>query len=288
MKQYRIVLGIEVGRDFLRMAEVEHRDGSFFLSRVAEKTLQSIEADELVRTISVVINEDSIMSRVASVAIDTTLLARDTIEIDSDMASDEISRFLRAEIDFHNKFSGQSFIPAYEITKAQVEPYKEVFYAAMDKQLLVTLRDACTRCGLDLQFVDLDHSCSEYAVNRLERSLKNYVLVTVKPGHVEASFCRNGERVFYRHMLYSGEPFYSITKLSQNLESLAKGDADKIFVTGIAADDFLADLLQKNADKRYELLDPLNSMQLSAVASENKDLDSRPYHFSHVIGAALK
>jgi Tfp pilus assembly PilM family ATPase len=288
MKQYRIVLGIEVGRDFLRLAEVEHRDGVFFLSRVATKKLEAIEVDELVRTISRFMNEESIMSRVASIAIDTSLLARDTIEIDSDIAADEISKFLRGEIDFHNNFSGKSFIPAYEITKAPVDPYKEVFYAAMDKQLLVTLRDACTRCGLDLQFVDLDHSCSELAVNLLEQGLASYILISVKPGQVEASFCKNGERVFYRYATYTDEPFYLITKLSQNLEMLARADADKIFVTGVTTDDFLMGLLQKNVDKRYTLLDPLRSMQLSAVASESKELDATPHHYSHVIGAALK
>ncbi len=288
MKQYRIVLGIELGRDFLRLAEVEHRDGEFFLSRVAEGKLETMQVDDLVRVLSLLINEESIMSRIASVAIDTSLMARDTIEIDSDLAPDEISRFLRGEIDFHNKFSGQAFIPAYEITKAPVDPYKEVFYAAMDKQFLVTLRDACTRCGLDLQFVDLDHSCSELSVNRLEHGLKNYILVTVKPGQVEASFCKNGERIFYRYANYSGEPFYFITKMSQDLETRAKVDADKIFVTGISADNFLIDLLQKTSDKRYELMDPLKELQLSAVASDNKELETHPNHYSHVIGAALK
>ncbi len=288
MKQFRIVLGIEVGKDFLRMAEVEHRDDGFFLSNVAERKLDALQLDDLVRTISHLVNEESIRSRIASVAIDSTMLARDTIETDSDLAPDEVSKFLRSEIDFHNKFTGQTFIPAYEITKAQVDPYKEVFYAAMDKQLLVTLRDACTRCGLELQFVDLDHSCSELAVNKLERGVKNYMLATVKPDHIEASFCKDGERVFYRYALYTGEPFSFITKLSQNLETLAKADADRVFITGVAADDILVGLLQKSIDDRYELLNPLKTLQLSAVASGNKDLETRPHHYSHVVGAALK
>lgn len=288
MKQYKIILGIEVSDGLLRAAEVEHRDDSYFLSRVAEKKIDAIEVDQLVSALSVIMNEESIMSRVASIAIDSNMMARDTIEIDSGLGPDEISSLLRAEIDFHNNFSNKSYIPAYEITKTQVDPYKEVFYAAMERQLLVTLRDSCTRCGLDLQFLDLDHSCSELAINKLEGDLKSYILLTVKEGQVEASHCRNGERTMYKYINYSGEPFYFITKLAQELESKAKQDVDRIFVTGTAADNFLMDLLQKNVDERYELLDPAKGLQLSSIASENKELETRPHHFSHVIGAALK
>lgn len=288
MKQFRIVLGIEVGKDFLRIAEVEHREGSYFLSRIAEKKFKSLETDDLVVALSQIINDESIMSRVASIAIDSTLMARDTIETDPELGPDEISRFIRAEIDFHNNFSGAAFIPAYETTKTQVDPYKEIFYAAMEKKLLITLRDTCTRCGLELQFMDIDHSCSEHAVNKLERDVKNWMLATVKEGQVEASFCREGERLIYRHLLYSGEPFYFITKLTRELEMKAKEDADKIFITGSLADNFLIDLLRKSVDERYELLNPVSGLQLSGVVSENNDIAASPHHYSHAIGAALK
>lgn len=288
MKQYRIVLGIEVGKNFLRAAEVEHRDGTYFLSRLAEKKVETGEVDELVKTLSLLLNDESIMSRIASVAIDSSLMARDTIEIDPGMGSDEISRFLRAEIDFHNNFSGETFIPAYEITKTPVEPYKEVFYAAMRKDVLFKLRNLCTRCGLDLQYMDLDHSCSELAINKLTKDAGKYILITAKEGQVEASYCHGGERTMYRYIVHSGEPFYFITKLTQYLELKAKEDADRLFVTGDAADDFLVDLLRKNADERYELLNLAPGLQLSNVASESPLLETHAHHFSHVIGAALK
>ncbi len=277
-----------MGKTYLRAAEVEHREGSYFLSRVAERRIETGEVDELARTLSSLIDEESIMSKVASVAIDSSLMARDTIEIDSVMKPDEISRFLAAEIDFHNNFSGETFIPAYEITKTPVDPYKEVFYAAMKKDELFKLRNACTRCGLDLQFMDLDHACSELAVNRLVGKTGTYLLVNVKDGQVEASYCDNGERSMYKYVLHSGEPFYFITKLAQYLELKAKADADRIFVTGDKADDFLIDLLKKNVDDRYELLDVLPGLRLSSAASVDPALAEQPHRFSHVIGAALK
>lgn len=288
MKQYRIVLGIEVGKDYLRVAEVEHRDGSHFLSRVAERHIATAEVDELSNTLSLLINEESIMSRVASIALDSSLMARDTVEIDSYMVPDDISKFLLAEIDFHNNFSGESFIPAYEITKTPVDPYKEVFYAAMKKDVLSKMRTACSRCGLDLQFMDLDHACSELAINKLAGNNETYLLISVKEGQVEASYCKGGERMMYKYILHSGEPFYFITKLAQFLDLKAKADADRIFVTGDAADDFLVDLLNKNVDDRYELLNVLPGMQLSSVAMEDSFLAARPHLYSHVIGAALK
>ena len=288
MKQYRIVLGIELGIDFIRIAEVEHREGEFFLSKVAERKIDAIQSDELVKVLTLLMKEESILSRIASVAIDTRMMSRDTIDIDADLGSDDISSFLRAEIDFHNKFTGKSYIPAYEFTKSRNDPYKEVFYAAMEKGLLFTLRDTCTRCGLDLQFVDLDHSCSELAVNKLIRDAGNYVLITVKDGQVEASLCSNGERMMYKYILYSGEPFYFITKVAQELEFKAKIDSDRIFLTGSAADSFLLDLLRENVDERYELIAPPGRMLLSSIVSENRELAEHPHRYSHAIGAALK
>ncbi len=288
MKQYRIVLGFELGRDFIRIAEVEHRDGEFFLSKVAEHKIEAIQADELVKTLSLLMKEESILSRIASVAIDTRMTSRDTIDIDADLGSDDVASFLRAEIDFHNRFTGKSFIPAYEITKSRIDPYREVFYAALEKGLLFTLRDTCTKCGLELQFVDLDHSCSELAVSKLIRDVGNYILVTVKEGQVEASLCSNGERMMYKYIMYSGEPFYFVTKAVQDLEFRGKIDSDKIFLTGSAADSFLLDLLRNNVDERYELINPTEKMQLSSVASENRELAEHPHRYSHAIGAALK
>ncbi len=288
MKQYKIVLGIELGSDFIRIAEVEHREEEYFLSKVAERKIGTIQSDELVKTLSLLMNEESIMGRVASVAIDTRMIARDTIDIDANLGSDDIASFLRAEIDSHNKFSAKSYIPAYEFTKSNVDPYREVFYAAMEKELLFTLRDSCTRCGLDLRFVDLDHSCSELAINKLNKNAGNYILITVKEGQVEASFCADGERMIYKYIAYSGEPFYFITKAAEELEFKSKIDPARIFLTGSAADSFLVDLLRKNVDERYELFAPSGSMKLSSVASEYKELKEHPHLYSHAIGAALK
>ncbi|MCL4511723.1 MAG: hypothetical protein M1470_11720 [Bacteroidetes bacterium] len=288
MEQYRIVLGIEIGRDFLRSAEVENRDGKFFLSRVAERKLETLEVEELVQVLSLLINEETILSRIASVAIDTTITERDTVEVDADLRPEEISGFLKAEISFHNNFSENEYRPAYEVVKTSREGYKEIFYAAINKPLLNSLRNACTRCGLDLQFIDLDHSCSETTINKLEQSVKNYVLVTVKSHQVEASFCKDGERNVYKYINYSGEPFYFVTKIVQDLESETNEYAEKIFVAGTTADVFLVDLLQKSVDKRYELLVPTQSLLLSPVASTNNKLKTVPHHFSPAIGAALK
>ena len=288
MEQYRIVLGIEIGKDFLRAAEVEHRNGKFFLSRVAERELQTLEVDGLVHVLSLLINEEAILSRVASIAVDTTLTERDTIEVDADLLPEEIDGFLKAEIDFHNNFSGEEYRPAYEVIKTSQNAYKEIFYAAINKKILDSLKNACTRCGLDLQFIDLDHSCAEVAINKPTRSTKNYVLVTVKSQQVEASFCKGGERTVYKYVNYSSEPFYFVTKIVQDLESAAKEYAETIYVTGTAADAFLVDLLQKSVDKRYKLLDPTHNLLLSPVASTIKKLTSLPHHFSPAIGAALK
>lgn len=283
-----MVLGIEVGKDFMRLAEVEHREQGFFLSRLAEAKLETLQVDELVQKLSLLISEESIMSRISSVAIDTKLMVRDTIEIDSQLAPDEISSMVKAEVDFHNMFSGQAYIPAYEITNAAAASHKEIFYAAVETRILSALRDACTRCGLDLQFVDLDHSCSEITVNKLWRALGNYLLITVKSDQVEASLCEKGERVSYKYLVYSGEPFYFVTKLAQELENQSKQDIERIFVTGDSADTFLMDLLRKNVDSRYELLNPTEGLLLSSVANDSKELQAHPHHFSHVIGAALK
>ena len=288
MKQYRITLGIEIGRDFIRLAEVEHREGKFFLAHVSEDKIESLEVDGLVQKLSLLISSESIMARVASVAVDTSLMPRDTIDIDPALLSEEISGFLRAEIDLHSNFSGESYIPAYEITKAQVAPFKEVFYAGLEKKLLMTLREVCTRCGLDLQYVDLDHACSEVAVNKLQPGMNDYILVTVKEKQVEASYCRRGERLSYRYVVYSGEPFYFVTKLAQDLESITKGYAERIYITGRSADGFLIDLLRKSVDERYVLLEPTQGLTVSPAASEKEALGTHPHRYSHAIGAALK
>lgn len=288
MKQYRIVLGIEIGKNILRAAEIEHREGNFFLSRVAERELETLQVGELVQKISVLISEEVMLSRIASVAIDTTLSKRDTIEVDSDLQPEEIVDLLKAEIDFHNNFGGQEFRPAYEITSTLEGGYKQVFYAAIDRTLLNSVKDAFTRCGLDLQYIDLDHSCTELAVNRLTRSSKNYILITVKDEQVEASFCVNGERKIYKYVNFSGEPFYHVTKIAQDLELLGKETAEAIYMTGIKVDTFLIDLLKKNVDRRYELFVPTQNLLLSPVASANTKLRTLPHHFSSAIGAALK
>ncbi len=288
MKQYRIVLGIEIGKNVLRAAEIEHREGSFFLSRVAERQLETLQVDELVQKISMLISEEVILSRVASVAIDTTLSERDTVEVDSDLQPEEIVDFLKAEIDFHKDFTGQEFRPAYEITGTSEDGYKEVFYAALDRNLLKSVKDAFTRCGINLQFIDLDHSCTELAVYKLMQSPKSYALITVKESQIEGSFCLGGERKIYKYIDFSGEPFYHVTRIAQELESLVRKDADTIYVTGTKVDNFLIDLLKKNVDKRYELFVPTQSLLLSPVVSANAKLKTLPHHFASAIGAALK
>jgi len=288
VKEFKIVVGLEIGSDFLRAAEVEHREDRFFLSRVAETKLLSLDTDELVQKISLLVNEEGILGRIASVSVDTTLTERDTIELDDDLQSQEIANFLKAEINLHSDFEGREYRPAYEITKSSGNGYNEVFYAALEKSLLSFVKDACTRCGLDLQYIDIDHSCSELTVNKLQPKLRTCILVTVKNKQIEGSFIKNGERIVYRYLSYSGEPFYFVTKMARDLETLAKKYAEKIFVTGTAADNFLIQLLQKNADKRYELLVPTQDLLLSPIVSSNTKLKTAPHHFSSVIGAAIK
>ncbi len=289
MEQYRIVLGLEIGEGFLRAAEVEHREGEFFLSRIARRKLDSLKVDDLVQAISLLINEEAILSRIVSAAIDSRLLDKDTIDVDSDLRHDEVVNFLEAETAFHRGLTEKQYRPAYDVLKIKGNSYKEVFYAAVEKELLSSLKNACTRCGLDLHFIDLDHSCSELAVNKLVQSAENnYVLITVKEKQIEGSFCRKGERVTYKYVRYADEPFYFVTKLANDLESLADDYAEKIYITGTAADGFLIDLLQKSADERYELLLPGQRLLLSPVVSTNQELNPLPHYFSSVIGAALK
>ncbi|MFZ1082907.1 MAG: hypothetical protein WAO19_13395 [Candidatus Kryptoniota bacterium] len=288
MDQFKIVLGIEICRGFIRVAEVEHRDDGFFLSRLVEKNIENMGVDELVQAISLLISEEAMFGRIASVAIDTALTERDTIDVDADLQAGEIVDLLKAEIDFHNDFGSQEFRPAYEIIKTSEDGFKEVFYAAIDKTLLNAIKDACTRCGLDLQFIDLDHSCTELLINRLLKWTGNYILVTVKDHYVEGSFSRNSERLAYKYLNYSDEAFYFVTKMAQDLESIAKEYVQKIFVTGMKADNFLIDMLQKNADNRYELLVPTSNLLLSSVVSANTKLAEHPHFFSSVIGAAIK
>ena len=288
MEQYRIVLGLEIGRDFLRAAEVEDRNGEYFLSRIAERRLESLNVEEMVRVISLLMNEESILSRIVSAAIDTTLVDKGTIDVDSDMRHEEIVSFLRAETAFHNDFVEKELRPAYEVISVKGDGTKEIFYAAVDKELLESLKNACTRCGLELNFIDLDHSCSELTVNKFIKPPENYILITVKGQQVEGSFCRDGERAAYKYVNYTGEPFYFVTKMSNDLESLVDDYAGRIFITGSSADSFLIDLLQKSADSRYELLVPNENMLQSPAVLSNQDLNPLPHYFSSVIGAALK
>ncbi len=288
MDQFRIVLGIEICKDIIRVAEIEHRADGFFLSRIAERNIENLQVDELVKQISLLINEEAMLGRIASVAIDTTLTERDTIDIDANLQTGEIIDFLNAEIDFHNDFGSQEFRPAYEITKTSEDGHKEVFYAAIDKTLLRTIKDACTRCGLDLQFIDLDHSCTELAINKLLKQTENYILITVKDHHVEGSFSKNSERIVYKYLNYYDEPFYFVTKMVQDLEFAAKEHVQKIFVTGVKVGSFLISTLQKNVDKRYELLVPTSNLLLSPVVSANVKLIEYPHLFFSVIGAAIK
>jgi Tfp pilus assembly PilM family ATPase len=288
MKEYRIVLGIEVTANTLRAAEIEHRENGFFLSRVAEQPLTSLVVDELVQKISYLINQEGILSRIVSIAVDTSLSQRDTVEIDSDLERAEIINLLKAEIEFHNISDGNEYFPAYEVMNASPEGYKEIFYAAIEGKFLSVLKDTCTRCGLDLQSIDLDHSCSELLINKLQPRSNNYVLITVKDRQVEGSFSKGGHRMAYRYMPYSNEPFYSVTKMAQGLESATKDYVEKFYVTGNSADTFLVDLLKKNVDARFEMLNPVVNLMLSPLASMHPKLASIPHKFSAALGAALK
>jgi len=288
MDQYRIVVGIEICKDTIRLAEIEHRDDGFFLSRIGGKNIENLQIDDLVEKISLLISEEAILGRIASVAIDTTLTKRDTINVDPDLGPREIIDFLNAEIEFHNDFGTEQFRPAYEIIRTMNDEYKEVFYAAVDKTLLSTIKDSCTRCGLDLQFIDLDHSCSELAINKLLKQAGTYILITIKDHHIEGGVSRNGERIAYKYLNCSDEPFYFVTKMAQDLESTGKEYAQKIFLAGPKVDNFLLDMLQKNADERYELFIPTSNLFLSSAVSRNAELTERPHLFSSAIGAALK
>jgi len=288
MKEYRLVVGIEIGNSILRAAEVEQRENGFFLSRIAEQPLISLEVDELVQKASFLINEQGILSRTVSIAIDTSLTQRDTVSVDPDLERAEVADLLKAEIEFHNNFSDGQYSPAYEVVSTPPEGHKEIFYAAMENKLLNNLKEFCTRCGFDLQFIDLDHSCSELSISKLEPRSKNYILVTVKEHQVEGSFSKDGHRISYKYLPYSNEPFYPTTKMAQTLELTSKEYVERIYVTGPAADTFLLGLLQKNVDDRFVLLNPVNGLLLSPLASMNQKLKSAPHNFSAVIGAALK
>jgi Tfp pilus assembly PilM family ATPase len=288
MKEYRIVLGIEIANNILRVAEIEQRESGFFLSRIAEQPLASLEVDELVQRISFLINEEGILSRTVSIAIDTSLTQRDTVPVDSDLENAAVVDLLKAEIEFHNNFNDGQYSPAYEVVSTSPDGHKEIFYAAMENKLLNNLKEFCTRCGLDLQFIDLDHSCSEVSINRLRPRSEDYILVTVKDHQIEGSFSKDGHRIAYKYLPYSNEPFYPTTKMAQTLELTSKEYVGKIYVTGHAADAFLLSLLQKNVDDRFELLNPVDNLMLSPLASMNQKLKSAPHNFSAVIGAALK
>ena len=288
MKEYKIVLGIEVSNGLLRAAEIEHRETSFFLSRIVEQRLDSFEADELVHKISFLINEEGILSRTVSIAVDSSLTRRDTIDVDSDLEHAEILHFLKAELDFHNNFADGRYMPAYEVISTSPDGYKEIFYAAIEDHLLTKLKEACVKCGLDLKFIDLDHSCSELSINKLEPHSNDHTLITVKERQIEGSFTKMGRRIAYRHSLYSNEPFYPVTKMEQLLESFSKQYVKKFYVTGKAADTFLIDMLKKNVDERFELLNPVQNLLLSPLVSMNPKLESASHNFSAVIGAALK
>jgi len=288
MKEFRIVLGVEIGANFLRAVEVEHRDGVFFLSHAAQRTVESLQVDNLVDKISHLVSEEAILSRVASIAIDSTLMERDTIDIDSDLPAQSVSEILKAEVDFHNDFNGKEYRPAYEVIKTHAEGFNEVFYAAIDKQLLDALRNSFTRCGLSIEFIDIDHGCSEVMAHKLGPRSKASIVVTVKANQVEATFLRNGERLAYRRISYTGEAFYFVTKIAQDLETIADENAEQIYVTGPSVDRFLIDLLQKNVDERYELLVPTERLQILPAADGNSEFKSLPHHYSSAIGAALK
>jgi Tfp pilus assembly PilM family ATPase len=288
MEEYRIVLGIEIGENILRAAEIEHREDAFFLSRIAEQHLASLEVDELAQKLSFLINEEGILSRTVSVAVDTTFAQRDTIEVDSDLGNAEIIDFLKAEIEFHNDFDGEQYVPAYEILSTSSEEHREVLYAALRNGLLSSLKDSCARCGLELQFIDLDHSCSELLINKLQPTSNNHILVTVKTHQIEGTFTKSGHKLAYKYLPYSKEPFYPVTKVAQALESISKEYIGKIYVTGETADTVLIDMLRKNVDERYELLNPTRNLMLSPLASKNHKLEEAPHNFSAVIGAALK
>ncbi|HUI31209.1 MAG TPA: hypothetical protein VLX91_13435 [Candidatus Acidoferrales bacterium] len=288
MKDYRIVLGIEVGNKILRAAEIEQRENSFFLSRVAEQPLTSTEADELVQKVSLIINEEGILSRTASIAVDTSFTRRNTVDVDSDLERTEIVDLLRAELEFHDNFAGGQYMPAYEVVNTSPDGFKEIFYAAIENKLFNNLKDFSARCGLDLQFIDLDHSCSEISINKLTPRSKNFILITVKERQIEGSFSKDGRKIAYKYLPYSNEPFYPVTKLTQTLESISKEYVEKFYVTGQTADEFLIDMLQKNVDERFEMLNPAHNLMLSPLASMNPKLGSIPHVFSAVIGAALK
>jgi len=288
VKEYKIVLGIEINNSILRAAEVEQREKGFFLSRIAEQPIAALDGDELAQKISYLINEEGILSRTVSIAVDTLLTQRDTVPVDSDMERMEITNFLNSEIEFHNNFNGGQYVPAYEVVTTPADGHKEVLYAAIKDDLLKMLRETCTRCGLDLQSIDLDHSCSELLVKRLQAGSKTYILLTVKNGQVEGSLGKNGHRSSYKYMPYSSEPFYPVTKMAQTLESTTKDYVERIYITGPAADSFLLDMLRKNVDDRYELVNPARNLILSPLATLNQKFQSAPQNFSAVIGAALK
>ncbi len=287
MQLFRVVMGIEIAANYIRVAEIEHRTGQFFLSRIAEKTIASPGAEDLADALQSLIREESLLSTIASVAIDTTMTERDTIEVDSDLSNSEILSFVRAEVALHTGDAATTYKPAYQVVKSSESGHSEIFYAAMKSEFLDGLRRACAKCSLDLRFIDIDHSCIELAVSGL-LAATSFSVVTVKEGQVEASICRNSERITYKSARYSDDPAYLIVRLVQDLEAAAGEIVPKIFLTGRKVDGTLVELLQKSVDDRYALLDPITNLHLSHFMASDKALHARSQLYSAAIGAALK
>ncbi len=287
MQLYRLILGVEISENYVRAAEVEHRDGEFFLSRVAQRELVSHEAGDLGHALDNLIEEESLLSKTASFAIDTALTQQDTIDVDPDLDDNEVVNFVKAELALHTGTAVSEYKPAYQIIGTSANGYPEVFYAAVKKGLLESLRIASMNCGLDLRFVDVDHSCSEIVATTLFQ-LKNFVLVSVKENQVEASFCRNGARAAYRSSRYVDDPAYSVVRLVQDVESVVKESAPKVLICGRAASKNLVELFRTSVDERYEPLQPAQHLLLSHFVAANEELRTDLSLYSAAIGAALK
>ncbi|MGC8594789.1 MAG: hypothetical protein ACP5US_02000 [Candidatus Kryptoniota bacterium] len=291
MTELKVVSGIEITENLMRVAEVEHRGDNYFLSRVIEKEINPSNVDSMVDALTEIINEAGFFSNIASIAIDTNFAEIDTIPIDGSLSAQELQDLLLAEIRLHRDSPADDYRVAFEPVLPDSNSFQKVFYAGLQSQLIKNIRDAFIKCGINVRYIDLDHFCSELYLARLVKISGEgpIELVSVKSGRVEATLLDQGRRLGYRYSLYSGESFYFINKVVHDLEKDLNIDIERVFVTGSEADLFLINLLNKSTDRKvFQLLTPGEKLLRSPLVEKSSAYLNRPHTYSSAIGAALK
>lgn len=291
MVEYKVVTGVEITSNLMRVVEVEHREGSYFLSNVTEKSINPLNVNSMVGAIAEVFNDEGFFGNVASIAIDTNFAEIDIVPIDKSLSPAELNDFLLAEIGFHLESSGEGYKIAYELMPVDRNSVQRVFYAGLPRQLIVNIREAFLKSGVDVKYIDLDHFCSElYLTKLVDRSIEQtFELVSVKPGRVESTLLHHGNRLGYRFYLFSGEPFYFVNKVVSDLEKSLGVQSELVFITGTEADSFLTNLLNKSSDgKVFQLVTDGQKLLKSPVVQKSPIYVAKPHLYSSAIGAAFK